>query len=1015
MPALRPVVTVRSATFISALLMSTAFTTAAYAQIETVIVTAERKAEDIQTVPIAVSAFTNADLQSHQITTFRDLQFSVPNVTVSNANFGSANFQIRGIGSAFVGTSGDNGVSVNTDEIYLDEPALASATYYDLDRIEVLRGPQPTNYGRNATGGAINVVTAKPNLDTFSVGADLQYGNFNDREARGVINVPVIDGVLAVRVAAFGELRSGDIKNIYGNGLPSSLDSRDDYSTRAAIRFQPNDDTTFDLMWQHSAESDSRVRAVVQSCHRDPSGVLGCLPDKRAAEPINLNATLAYTFPSEIGLLGNPVAIPGTFGQVHLNNLQLTQISGAAGAPGAGATVTIPSDLHTVNSDFQPVTKGHDDFVDFKVHQKLGDWLTADILLGFDQSFAYTSQGYSDTPPEPFSAPLASNAITPSQATALAFLGGPAHCPAAAATTNRLVAVQEIFTCLFPTSGSKYFVGHFGTLPISQATPGGFGLIAGNLRDYGNHFESYDEGDGAYREWTQELRFSTNFNGPLNFLLGGYHITTRHVTDYYVNSTALDFASIAVGAVLAHDGLFLGPSNYNNRSDPYTLESTSVYGEMYYDILPDTLKFTGGFRYTEDDKAASSQNTLQNCLLPVNIPAALVTAQFFASCAPTPVSSAALVREQSSIFHSLTGRAVLNWTPKLDFTDQTLVYASYTHGNRPGGFNPPSKSIPPLFSSTFNSEELDSYEIGTKNTLLDGLLQANLTAWYYDYSGYQISKIVDRTSVNANINSRLWGVEGEFFWAPIDNLQFNLSFGYTNSEITSGSDFDTRNPSQNDPNATVVKDYAGANCVITNALHTGPVTPATNPFFAAILVNPPVTSLPGTAARVAFLNGSGSIIPATQGLSCNTLDAALLATFGAASPYRATPGGLSVSLKGNEMPNTPPLTFNIGAQYTINFGSGYTVVPRVDYYWKDRMFAGKFNAPTDLIQSWDELNAQIQLNAPDNKWYVRGFIRNVIDSQNITGSYVTDPSSGLFTNLFVEEPRTYGLTIGAHL
>jgi outer membrane receptor protein involved in Fe transport len=79
------------------------------------------------------------------------------------------------------------------------------------------------------------------------------------------------------------------------------------------------------------------------------------------------------------------------------------------------------------------------------------------------------------------------------------------------------------------------------------------------------------------------------------------------------------------------------------------------------------------------------------------------------------------------------------------------------------------------------------------------------------------------------------------------------------------------------------------------------------------------------------------------------------------------------------------------------------------------MYASKFNAPTDLINAWDETNAQIQLNSADSEWYARLFVRNLFDKQNITGSYVTDPSSGLFTNLFVEEPRTYGITLGVSL
>src|ERR1700744_5449421 len=102
----------RKLTLISALLLSSALAAPAFAQIEEVVVTAQKKSEDIQSVPIAVSAFTSQDLASHQIEGFKDLQFAIPSVTFTHGNFGPSNFQIRGIGSAAVTTSGDAGVSV---------------------------------------------------------------------------------------------------------------------------------------------------------------------------------------------------------------------------------------------------------------------------------------------------------------------------------------------------------------------------------------------------------------------------------------------------------------------------------------------------------------------------------------------------------------------------------------------------------------------------------------------------------------------------------------------------------------------------------------------------------------------------------------------------------------------------------------------------------------------------------------------------------------------------------------
>src|SRR5271170_4972394 len=115
MPASRSDRSHRSLTFISALLLSTALAAPAFAQIEEVVVTAQKRAEDVQTVPIQVSAFSSADLAAHQITMAKDLQFAVPNVTYTKTNFSGDDFTIRGIGNDVITGGGESGVAVDFD------------------------------------------------------------------------------------------------------------------------------------------------------------------------------------------------------------------------------------------------------------------------------------------------------------------------------------------------------------------------------------------------------------------------------------------------------------------------------------------------------------------------------------------------------------------------------------------------------------------------------------------------------------------------------------------------------------------------------------------------------------------------------------------------------------------------------------------------------------------------------------------------------------------------------------
>ena len=95
---------------------------------------------------------------------------------------------------------------------------------------------------------------------------------------------------------------------------------------------------------------------------------------------------------------------------------------------------------------------------------------------------------------------------------------------------------------------------------------------------------------------------------------------------------------------------------------------------------------------------------------------------------------------------------------------------------------------PAAFPAGYEPESIDAYEIGAKNTLLDGRLQANLTAWYYNYGNYQISSIIANTSVNTNINAFLGGLEGEFLWAPTDRWQFNFNADWTQSRSATRAD-----------------------------------------------------------------------------------------------------------------------------------------------------------------------------------------------------------------------------------
>jgi outer membrane receptor protein involved in Fe transport len=193
--------------------------------IQEIIVTAQRQSQRLQDVPIAVSAFSAQALERQQIRTTSDLQLSLPNVTFTKTNFTSSSFTIRGIGDLCVGESCDSATAIHLNDAPLFQTRLFEGEFYDLAQIEVLRGPQGTLFGRNATSGVVDFHTAPPVIGKTEMSADVEYGNYNAVKFKGMINVPIGEN-LAVRAAGYYLRRDGYTTNLYDG---SKIDGRDMY------------------------------------------------------------------------------------------------------------------------------------------------------------------------------------------------------------------------------------------------------------------------------------------------------------------------------------------------------------------------------------------------------------------------------------------------------------------------------------------------------------------------------------------------------------------------------------------------------------------------------------------------------------------------------------------------------------------------------------------------------------------------------------------------------------------
>lgn len=211
--------------------------------LEEIVVTAQRRSENVQTVPIAVTAFTPAELERRNIDTTQDLIRFIPNLH-GHFNTGPATsntYFMRGLGNTDTLATIDLPVATYIDDVVISRQNANQFSFFDLDRIEVLRGPQGTLFGRNVTGGAIAVHLAKP-AEEVGGSAQVGYGRFGYMEARGSIDWPVSDKVLT-KIGAFYNDDKGYVKNF---ATSDRLNDATNYGVRGAVRGLFTDTLTWD-------------------------------------------------------------------------------------------------------------------------------------------------------------------------------------------------------------------------------------------------------------------------------------------------------------------------------------------------------------------------------------------------------------------------------------------------------------------------------------------------------------------------------------------------------------------------------------------------------------------------------------------------------------------------------------------------------------------------------------------------------------------------------------------------
>jgi len=1019
----------------------------AAAGVETVVVTSSKIKGDIQTVPIAITALSQEQLTSRQIAGGPDLVKEVPNLTFTKTNFSGYSISIRGIGTQAISVSTDPAVAVALNDIPFIRNHFFEQEFFDVNQVEVVRGPQGTLYGRNATAGVVNVISAKP-TDQFEAMLSADWGNYTNRRYEGMVNIPIVEDWLDIRVAGEWTKRDGYTTN-ENTGNP--VDGRDLWSSRVTIGWHPLSSVQSYLVWEHFSESDDRMRTQKQLCKTDdpandphltdvlgvhaspPSGgnlafevTTGSL--SQACLPASMYSADAFEVPYGYAL---PLVVAGYY-------------SGALKTIDPYAETTQSRNLRVIETQIDPRYHAKNDTLEFNADYNITPALTFTSQTGYNNDYLWSTEDYDrfNTTPGIFQP----------------------------RTDNDFPTTLRDYTLMSPYSDCSERPSDFTIMP-----PDGTWYFGDPQLGCSNRLVAQDISTERAWQLSQEFRLASNFKGPFNFSLGGNYMHYETLEDYYVFANTLtQFAATSgIGFLNPEPAWIPGVStnlecfgghgsygsgggfgiqyndptqgagqptsvcyyidpnplssvnseghNYFLSQNPYVLNSYAGFGEAYYQVVPD-LKLTGGIRWTDDQKHF------------LDIPSELLANGY-------GYASIGAVNQQ---WNQLTGRFAADWSPKLDFTDQTLIYGSYAHGYKAGGANPPGATIYgygtpsgiPIHPKTFNPEFVDAYELGSKNTLLDGGLTLDGDVFFYNYKGYQISEIVDRTSINLNFNATVRGAELEAAYEPLPGLKFNFAGGYEDTRIDNGqSSVDLMDRTAGHPGWYLFRPFVTepSNCifpayVIAAMISTGEVGEG-NPYVSSCEYAyggigggaglDPVTQqtyqygvshglYPDTAGTNGIEYPGFDPAAGTAGdpyTGQNTYDGV---DYGPA-PNNGT--GFAKNLGGNQLPNAPHFTASLSGEYTLPVSEDWAATLHSDFYWQSQSFARVFNdRPYDKIRGYSNLNLALILTSASG-WQVMGYLKNVFDTTAITGTFLNSDDSGLTTNVFLTDPRLFGVRV----
>ena len=298
------------------------FSTHTFSQeVEEVVVTATKKSESIQDIALSIEAFTSESITENMIEDFSDLAEAVPGLIMDKGIGSGASYSIRGTGSYGVGAAVIGSVVTAINGHNYNSSSIADIGFFDVERIEVLKGPQGTKFGRNAVAGLINMITARPTGE-FEGAYSIELGNLSTTQFNGHVNIPISDSMRS-RFAVVSKKRDGTTYNIHTKNYFNDINS---WGARFSLDWDIGDSTILKFTTEHFEGDDNRTNVGTAVCQSDP--FFGCnplvtgqpnqTPDSRGTTAALFNLIAALDFTADRNSYAGAIT-PNTFREANLN------------------------------------------------------------------------------------------------------------------------------------------------------------------------------------------------------------------------------------------------------------------------------------------------------------------------------------------------------------------------------------------------------------------------------------------------------------------------------------------------------------------------------------------------------------------------------------------------------------------------------------------------------------------------------------------------------------------------